>query len=149
MVVEINGNECQAMLKDTDELGSKVPRHLHVKDIKESWLKYKGLRSLVCSVTRFVERGLLDGVLFNLTSLRTLYLRELDVEKIPSSIGKLAHLRYLDLMGSDKLIKLPDALCKLQNLLILNLEGCRNLIKLPDDLRKLISLRCLTLSGCD
>ncbi|XP_047176919.1 disease resistance protein RGA2-like [Vigna umbellata] len=71
---------------------------------------------------------------------RILELYSSEFESLPYSIGKLKHLRYLNLQFSKKLRRLPDSVCKLQNLQTLNLLGCVELQKLPKGMRNLISL---------
>ncbi|KAK7392886.1 hypothetical protein VNO78_21336 [Psophocarpus tetragonolobus] len=88
-----------------------------------------------------------DAFLNTLVS-RCKYLRVLDLsyskyESLPRWIGKLKHLRYLNLSGNKKLKGLPDSVCKLQNLQTLDLRGCIKLQELPKGIRKLISLRRL------
>jgi len=83
---------------------------------------------------------------------RSKYLRALelcfsDYESLPDCIGKLKHLRYLNLMFNEKLEGLPDSICKLQNLQTLNLSGCKNLQKLPNGIKNLMSLRKLTITS--
>jgi hypothetical protein len=68
-----------------------------------------------------------------------------NMTKLPKSIGKIKHLRYLNL--SFTAIKmLPDSLCKLCNLQTLDLSGCKDLTLLPRDMWKLINLRHLDIS---
>ncbi|TKY53325.1 putative disease resistance protein RGA3 [Spatholobus suberectus] len=79
---------------------------------------------------------------------RCKYLRVLDLsyskyDSLPRCIGKLKHLRYLNLECSAKLKGLPDSVCKLQNLQTLALGGCTEIEELPKGIRKLISLRQL------
>ncbi|GKV09741.1 hypothetical protein SLEP1_g21197 [Rubroshorea leprosula] len=69
-------------------------------------------------------------------------------EEIPEEIGKLIHLRYLDLAHSNRLERLPEALCDLHNLQYLNLNGCKKLKQLPNGIAKLINLRLLRTNGC-
>jgi hypothetical protein len=66
--------------------------------------------------------------------------------ELPESIGKIKHLRYLNL-SSTSIKKLPESICKLCNLQTLNLSGCKDLSVLPRDMRKLINLRHLDISG--
>ncbi|GKV26543.1 hypothetical protein SLEP1_g35827 [Rubroshorea leprosula] len=68
--------------------------------------------------------------------------------EVPEEIGKLMHLRYINLAGSEKLGRLPETLCNIFNLECLVLAGCQNLKHLPDSIGKLLNLRSLLTNGC-
>ncbi|XP_059633532.1 disease resistance protein RGA2-like [Cornus florida] len=80
--------------------------------------------------------------------LRVLELYSLRIEIVPSYIGKLKHLRYLDLSKNWGIQTLPSSITTLQNLLTLKLNECWRLKELPSDFKKLVGLRDLELNGC-
>ncbi|KAL5067999.1 hypothetical protein RYX36_018886 [Vicia faba] len=75
--------------------------------------------------------------------VRILKLTDSTYESLPGSIGKLKHLRYLNLARNKELKSLPNSICKLQNLITLKLGGCTKLEILPNGIGNLISLRQL------
>ncbi|XP_042478275.1 putative disease resistance protein RGA3 isoform X2 [Macadamia integrifolia] len=81
---------------------------------------------------------------FQFQFLRVLRFRNCCNCELPDSIGKLKHLRFLDLSFSD-IVRLPDSIGKLYNLQLLALTGCGRLRKLPNDMSNLINLRYLVL----
>ncbi|GKV26545.1 hypothetical protein SLEP1_g35829 [Rubroshorea leprosula] len=68
--------------------------------------------------------------------------------EVPQEVGKLMHLRYINLANSEKLERLPEELCNILNLECLDLKGCRNLKHLPESIGKLLNLRFLVTNGC-
>ena len=71
------------------------------------------------------------------------------LKELPEEIGKLIHLRYMDLSFSECLKELPDSLCSLYNLQTLLLNNCYALEKLPKAMRKLINLKHLYVAYSD
>ncbi|XP_050369063.1 putative disease resistance RPP13-like protein 1 [Argentina anserina] len=88
----------------------------------------------------------LDAIFLKLQCLRVLNLFGNSIEELPSSIGKLKHLRHFDLSATD-IKKLPDEICSLYNLQTLLLWLCQSLAELPTELGKLVNLRHLDIQG--
>nr|XP_023891718.1 putative disease resistance protein RGA3 [Quercus suber] len=89
--------------------------------------------------------------LFEASITRFKYLRVLDLSKssfkvLPSSIGSLKHLRYVNLSSNDIIKQLLDSICKLHSLQTLLLGGCSNLERLPKGIRDIISFRFLVVT---
>ncbi|XP_057499127.1 putative disease resistance protein At3g14460 [Actinidia eriantha] len=88
----------------------------------------------------------LDEILSTLQCSRVISLSNHLIRELPISIGKLIHLRYLDLSRTE--IKLlPEIVCTLYNLQALLLSNCFYLTTLPEDIGKLVCLRYLDISG--
>ncbi|KAL5999674.1 hypothetical protein ACLOJK_037959 [Asimina triloba] len=70
------------------------------------------------------------------------------IAKLPNAIGKMKHLRYLDVSGLN-IEELPEAASHLRNLHALNLTRCRQLKKLPSGIGEMASLRHLEIKETD
>ncbi|GKV01157.1 hypothetical protein SLEP1_g13734 [Rubroshorea leprosula] len=83
----------------------------------------------------------------DLKSLRSLtMLRACREEDLSISLGKMKHLRYLDI-STNQIKVLPKSFSKLYNLQTLKLMWCDHLEKVPDDMRNFVSLRHLYFSS--
>jgi hypothetical protein len=104
-----------------------------------------GLRTIFFP-DRANSKPFLNTCLSRCKYLRILKINKSKYKSLPRSVGKLKHLRCLNLKNSKELERLPDSVCKLQNLQTLDLGGCENLLKLPNGIGNLIKLQelCIT-----
>ncbi|QHO37688.1 Putative disease resistance RPP13-like protein [Arachis hypogaea] len=111
-----------------------------IAEVLESIVKSESLRTSL-----YIDDLLsMESRASKLNYLRVLSFRKLDV--LPDSIGKLIHLRYLNLSWTN-VKTLPESLCNLFNLQTLILHQCRSLTLLPNDMHKLVNLQHLDLRG--
>ncbi|XVF79431.1 hypothetical protein PTKIN_Ptkin14bG0222600 [Pterospermum kingtungense] len=116
---------------------------------------WKKLRTLFIDSDRIVDidckENLLDSVIDNLTCLRALDFSVgsfcTSISRLSDEIGKLIHLRYLNLSNNHNLFTLPKAICDLYNLQILDISWCHRLTELPCGIGKLINLVYLENEG--
>ncbi|KAM4072981.1 hypothetical protein ACB094_11G181300 [Castanea mollissima] len=96
-----------------------------------------------------LEESMLNKIILRFKSLRALDLHALKITSIPNSIGKLIHLKYLDVSFNEDIETLPDSITTLLNLQVLKLNDCKGLKELPKKFRELVSLKHLYNDGCD
>ena len=83
----------------------------------------------------------------NLKHLTWLLLEGTAIEVLPSSIGHMAALNYLDLKDCKNLVCLPNAICNLKQVWHFDLTGCSKITNLPENLGNMEGLRELFLGG--
>ncbi|CAH1435356.1 unnamed protein product [Lactuca virosa] len=98
-------------------------------------------------------------------SLLAIYFSKNNIQELPSSIGSLQKLVYLDLkelpedlghleslewlnLGGTRVEHLPNSICMLKNLKTLLLTSCKVVMNLPEDIGLLESLEELSLAFC-
>ncbi|KAL5546841.1 hypothetical protein UlMin_006528 [Ulmus minor] len=146
-------NECSIITSPTDIVLERV-RHLSITCSCDEELacfdKLKSVHTIIVSAeshlssppsTSFNEKYFLK-----FKFLRVLGLSNSSFEVLPSDIGRMKHLRYLDLSYNEEIRELPSSICKLQSLQSLLLGGCTNLKGLPSDINCLISLSLLIIT---
>ncbi|XP_062008388.1 putative disease resistance protein RGA3 [Rosa rugosa] len=114
--------------------------------VPDFMLKSKKLRTILIP-----EEGQMSQRFVKTCILRFKYMRVLDLigsplEELPSSIGSLFHLRFLNLSSNGKIKRLPNSISKLLNLETLDLWGCDALEEIPKDIGNLINLRRLVIT---
>ncbi|KAJ6764583.1 LEUCINE RICH REPEAT CONTAINING PROTEIN [Salix koriyanagi] len=113
----------------------------------------KGLRSLLINSSGDPWlggqwlRAALPDVMKQLTCIRSLNLSRSLTKEIPKEVGKLIHLRHLNLEWCRELVSLPETMCDLCNLQSLDVTRCWSLKELPQAIGKLIKLRHLRIDS--
>ncbi|XP_059450857.1 putative disease resistance protein RGA3 [Corylus avellana] len=106
--------------------------------------------SLIANIAVFDwNKQIYDTLISSFKCLRALNMSCTSIQKVPNSIGKLKHLRFLDLSWNKDIKLLPTSITKLQNLQTLRLDYCCGLKELPKHASNLINLRHLTFFGCE
>ncbi|PIA41218.1 hypothetical protein AQUCO_02300192v1 [Aquilegia coerulea] len=139
----VAGTECFIVEGETKNDIPEGVRHLSITEdnlsigLLSSFSEKSNLRSLYLNTKVFI-----GGILPRFRCLRALSL-QLESCNVPTSIGKLKHLRYLEIC-SESIVVIPNSFCKLQSLETLRLY-CSKLRELPRDIRKMTKLRHIDL----
>ncbi|RVX02812.1 putative disease resistance protein RGA3 [Vitis vinifera] len=130
------GKDIVKMCKGVPLIIETLGRMLYFKTQESHW-------------TFFMDAGFVDDhdssitrLLSSLKGLRVMKMSFFLRHKALSSLGKLSHLRYLDL-SYGWFENLPNAITRLKHLQTLTLFNCIRLKELPRNMKKLINLRHL------
>ncbi|RYQ88220.1 hypothetical protein Ahy_B09g095543 isoform H [Arachis hypogaea] len=125
---------------DLSHCSSKLYNSISKVESLRTLLLFGNFSSPNCNI-----EGATCEILSKCKYLRVLSFRKLD--EVRNLIGKLIHLRYLNLSWTDDIKTLPESLCNLCNLQILKLYQCSELTTLPSGLHNLVNLRHLDIRG--
>ncbi|GLT68540.1 hypothetical protein SLA2020_407600 [Shorea laevis] len=155
------GDEFAMEVVQSDHLSTNSAKHRHLLVMVDRGMTFptsiSGAEKLRTLVTFTDEDALTPDSLCSLFNhckrLRTLDFSRPDgldhlCNEVPEEVGKLMHLRYINLAFSKKLERLPETLCNILNLECLSITGCENLKHLPESIGKLLNLRYLSTYGC-
>ncbi|WRX22673.1 NB-ARC - like 10 [Theobroma cacao] len=106
----------------------------------------KHMRALDCYMNQ-VPRSLGKMIHLRYLNVREYPSISISVKRIPKSISNLAHLTYLNLSHSS-IKRLPESTTCLQNLQIMILSRCYYLCELPKGMKHMRNLRCVNISHC-
>jgi Leucine-rich repeat (LRR) protein len=150
-------NECltvdvNTLGEATTEISVERVRHLSMMLSEDTSFpvsihKAKGLRSLLIDTRDPSLRAALPDLFKQLTCIRSLNLSGSSIKEIPNEVGKLIHLRNLNLAWCGELESLPETMCDLCNLQSLDVTCCHSLKELPKAIGKLVKLRHLWIYG--
>ncbi|ONH95305.1 hypothetical protein PRUPE_7G062500 [Prunus persica] len=149
LVQSVAQGECFTVKSANTEDKSENVRHLTVleagQNVSTTLQKLNKVRTITAVETK-IDESFMCTCFSRFKYLRVVELLTCSLQVLPSSIGSLKHLRYLDLSYNEAITKLPNAICRLQSLQSLYLIGCVNLEELPRDISKLISIITLELT---
>ncbi|OWM67242.1 disease resistance protein RGA2-like [Punica granatum] len=154
LCLSVAENESSVVNVGTGDVYERI-RHLSLADpnllsdeLPKNLSKLRGLHTVMFPVKKEGPTGetFLSNCISTFKHLRVLHLHDSTFEGLPSSVGKLRHLRFLHLCGNPKIKRLPNSVCELQNLQSLGLAKCEALEELPVDMKRMINLRFLDIT---
>ena len=146
LALSIAKGECSVLTKKST-LAAEVCHLSFLENGQEVTTQLKKLSKVQTIIFKTEQpTSLLEACIARFKYLRVLDLIDSSFEVLPSSIGSLKHLRYLDLSNNCIINQLPDSICKLHSLQTLGLGNCSNLEWLPKGIRDIISLRVLSVT---
>ncbi|CAN0897585.1 Putative disease resistance protein RGA1 [Linum grandiflorum] len=135
--ISINGNAVRNLRMDFASSWDFTINSSHLFFMKD-------LRSFMANKFLFME----SDVWGHLCGIRSLVLINSRLDKIPSTINQLIHMRHLDLSLNHYLNELPEEICELYNLWTLKINRCLNLKRLLLGMgNKLVNLKHLENEG--
>ncbi|XP_044474115.1 putative disease resistance protein RGA3 [Mangifera indica] len=149
--IEVDGSKEPLISSSNHEKVCHIMVTMYGEDLfLDSIFRLRMMRSFLNDTENFMAtlpRDTMPKLFGELTCLRALNIakrshRNSLIEEIPKEVGKLIHLRYLNLSHL-RIKKLPEALCELYNLQTLDISNCFLLEELPQGVEKLINLRHL------
>ncbi|XP_071906667.1 putative disease resistance protein RGA3, partial [Coffea arabica] len=138
-------NECHALGGIGRNSSSERPRHLTILEGTEEMFSSRVVDfGRLRSYLTFSEIGRVvpQNLFCRLKCVRTLTFSDCELAEIPAEIGRLIHLRHLDL-SVNPFVTLPEAVCDLYYLETLDITLCRELSCLPERIEGLVHLRHL------
>ncbi|MGP9526403.1 leucine-rich repeat domain-containing protein [Psychrobacter sp. AOP7-D1-15] len=136
----VNNSDNEKWMKEIWDWADKSSINESV--IPRDSIELLGLKSLYINYNSKIKN--IPECIGNLKNLESIILEEVDIEKLPDSIGRLLKLKNLSINDNDKIIELPESIGNLINLESINLQYT-SIEKIPDSVDKLLKLKKLNI----